>query len=148
MAEKSSWDQANRRQKHGSVWRNRKKISQIIKAYFYLPFFLLIILCLILSVSVFLNFFSFCSLYTLQCHVSILCFSPVYISLLLRGTAQLLIHLTSLSYLQDDKLGFSYSYIFVRKLAKICQEFLHLISTKVLMVYPPVPRRLFITALQ
>jgi hypothetical protein len=26
------------------VWRNRKKISQIIKDYFYLPFFLLIIL--------------------------------------------------------------------------------------------------------
>jgi hypothetical protein len=40
MAEKSSWDQANRRQKHGFVWRNRKKISQIIKDYFYLPFFL------------------------------------------------------------------------------------------------------------
>jgi hypothetical protein len=31
MAEKSSWDQANRRQKLGLVWRNRKKISQIIK---------------------------------------------------------------------------------------------------------------------
>jgi hypothetical protein len=30
----------------GLVWRNRKKISQIIKDYFYLPFFLLIILCL------------------------------------------------------------------------------------------------------
>jgi hypothetical protein len=44
MAEKSRWDQANRRQKHGLVWRNRKKISQIIKDYFYLPFFLLIIL--------------------------------------------------------------------------------------------------------
>jgi hypothetical protein len=44
MAEKSSWDQANRRQKLGLVWRNRKKISQIIKDYFYLPFFLLIIL--------------------------------------------------------------------------------------------------------
>ena len=29
----------------GLVWRNRKKISQIIKDYFYLPFFLLIILC-------------------------------------------------------------------------------------------------------
>ncbi len=26
------------------VWRNRKKISQIIKDYFHLPFFLLIIL--------------------------------------------------------------------------------------------------------
>jgi hypothetical protein len=44
MAEKSSWDQANRRQKLGLVWRNRKKISQIIKDYFYLLFFLLIIL--------------------------------------------------------------------------------------------------------
>ncbi len=31
MAEKSSWDQANRQQKHGLVWRNRKKISQIIR---------------------------------------------------------------------------------------------------------------------
>ncbi len=28
------------------VWRNRNKISQIHKDYFYLPFFLLIILCL------------------------------------------------------------------------------------------------------
>ncbi len=37
--------QANRRQKPGLVWRNRKKISQIIKDYFYLPFFLLFILC-------------------------------------------------------------------------------------------------------
>jgi len=45
MAEKSSWDQANIRKKLGLVWRNRKKISQIIKDYFYLPFFLLIILC-------------------------------------------------------------------------------------------------------
>ncbi len=44
MAEKSSWDQANRRQKLGLVWRNRKKISQIIKDNFYLPFFFLIIL--------------------------------------------------------------------------------------------------------
>jgi hypothetical protein len=44
MAGKSSWDQANRRQKIGLVWRIRKKISQIIKDYFYLPFFLLIIL--------------------------------------------------------------------------------------------------------
>jgi hypothetical protein len=40
MAEKSSLDQANIRQKLGLVWRNRKKISQIIKDYFYLPFFL------------------------------------------------------------------------------------------------------------
>ncbi len=46
MAEKSSWDQANSRQKHGLVLRNRNKISQIIKDYFYLPFFLLIILWL------------------------------------------------------------------------------------------------------
>jgi hypothetical protein len=45
VAEKSSWDQANICQKLGLVWRNRKKISQIIKDYFYLPFFLLIILC-------------------------------------------------------------------------------------------------------
>ncbi len=44
MAEKSSWNQANIRQKLGLVWRNRKKIRQIIKEYFYLPFFLLIIL--------------------------------------------------------------------------------------------------------
>jgi hypothetical protein len=44
--EKPSWDQANRRQKLGLVWRIRKKISQIIKDYFYLPFFLLIILWL------------------------------------------------------------------------------------------------------
>jgi hypothetical protein len=29
----------------GLVWRNRKKISQNIKDYFHLPFFLLIILC-------------------------------------------------------------------------------------------------------
>ncbi len=44
MAEKSSWDQANILQKLGLVWRNRKKISQIIRGYFYLPLFLLIIL--------------------------------------------------------------------------------------------------------
>ncbi len=44
MAEKSSWDQANIRQKLGLVWRNRKKISQIFKDFFYLQFFLLIIL--------------------------------------------------------------------------------------------------------
>jgi hypothetical protein len=43
--EKSSWDQGNILQKLGVVWRNRKKISQIIKDYFYLPLFLLIILC-------------------------------------------------------------------------------------------------------
>jgi hypothetical protein len=39
MAEKSSWDQASRRQKRGLVWRNRKKTNQIIKDYFYLPLF-------------------------------------------------------------------------------------------------------------
>jgi hypothetical protein len=44
MSGKSSLDQANRRQKLCLVWRNRKKISQIINAYLYLPFFLLIIL--------------------------------------------------------------------------------------------------------
>jgi hypothetical protein len=38
--------QANIRQKLDLVWRNRKKINQIIKDYFYLPFVLLIILCL------------------------------------------------------------------------------------------------------
>ncbi len=32
--------------KLGLVWRNKKKISQIINAYLYLPFFLLIILWL------------------------------------------------------------------------------------------------------
>jgi hypothetical protein len=32
----------------GLVWGNRKKISQIIKDYFYLQFFLVIILCFIL----------------------------------------------------------------------------------------------------
>ncbi len=40
----SSWDQANRRQKLGFGLENRKQISQIIKDYFHLPFFLLIIL--------------------------------------------------------------------------------------------------------
>ncbi len=44
MAGKSSWDKADRWQKHGLVWRIRKKISLIIKDYFYLLFFLLIIL--------------------------------------------------------------------------------------------------------
>ncbi len=32
--------------KHGLLWRNINKTSQIIKDYFYLPLFLLIILCL------------------------------------------------------------------------------------------------------
>jgi hypothetical protein len=44
VAEKSSWDKANRGEKLGLVWRNRKKISQIINDYLCLPFFLLIIL--------------------------------------------------------------------------------------------------------
>jgi hypothetical protein len=39
-----SKDQANIRQKLGLVWVNRKKMSQIIKDYFYIPFFLLVIL--------------------------------------------------------------------------------------------------------
>jgi hypothetical protein len=39
------WDQANGQQNLGLVSRNRKKSSQIINAYLYLPFFLLIILC-------------------------------------------------------------------------------------------------------
>jgi len=45
VAKMSSWDQANRGEKLGLVWRNRKKISQIINDYLCLPFFLLIILC-------------------------------------------------------------------------------------------------------
>jgi hypothetical protein len=44
LAEKSSWNQANRGEKLGLVWRNRKKISQIINDYLYLPFFLLNVL--------------------------------------------------------------------------------------------------------
>jgi hypothetical protein len=44
VAEKSSWDPAKRREKLGLVWRNRKKISQIINDYLCLPFFLLILL--------------------------------------------------------------------------------------------------------
>jgi hypothetical protein len=44
VAENSSWDKANRGEKLGLVWRNRKKISQIINDYLCLPFFLLIIL--------------------------------------------------------------------------------------------------------
>jgi hypothetical protein len=35
--------------KLGLVWRNRKKISQIINDYLYLPFFLLIILWAVVS---------------------------------------------------------------------------------------------------
>jgi hypothetical protein len=35
LAEKSSWDQANIWQKLGLVWIKIKKISQIIKDYFY-----------------------------------------------------------------------------------------------------------------
>jgi hypothetical protein len=45
MTEVQPWDQANRRQKLCLVLGNRKKISQIINACLYLPFFLLIILC-------------------------------------------------------------------------------------------------------
>jgi hypothetical protein len=36
---------SKQRGKLGLVWRNRKKISQIINDYLHLPFFLLIILC-------------------------------------------------------------------------------------------------------
>ncbi len=46
LAEKSSWDQANKGEKLDLVWINRKKISQIINDYLCLPFFLLIILWL------------------------------------------------------------------------------------------------------
>jgi hypothetical protein len=51
IAEMSSWDQANRWENLGLVWRNRKKIIQIINDYLCLPFFRLIILCLIYSLS-------------------------------------------------------------------------------------------------
>jgi hypothetical protein len=51
MVEKSSWDQATRWQKLGLVWRNRKKISQIINDYLYLPFFLLIVLRFMVSTN-------------------------------------------------------------------------------------------------
>jgi hypothetical protein len=57
MTEKSRWDQANIQQKPGLVWKNRKKISQITKDYFYLPFFLLIILCLPFSTCFFYLFY-------------------------------------------------------------------------------------------
>jgi hypothetical protein len=40
----SSWDQANKGEKLGLVWRSRKKINKIINYNRYLPFFLLIIL--------------------------------------------------------------------------------------------------------
>jgi hypothetical protein len=49
ITEMSSWGQANRGEKLGLVWRNRKKFSQIINDYFCLPFFLLIILCCIIK---------------------------------------------------------------------------------------------------
>ncbi len=42
----SSWDQADRGEKPGLAWRNRKKISQIITDYLYILFFLLIIYAL------------------------------------------------------------------------------------------------------
>jgi hypothetical protein len=45
-AEMSSWEQTDGKN-WGLVWRNRKKIIQIIKDYFHLPFFLLIILWII-----------------------------------------------------------------------------------------------------
>jgi hypothetical protein len=51
IAKKSSWEPANIWQKQDLVWRNRKKISQIIKDYCYLPFFLLIILWSWLNIS-------------------------------------------------------------------------------------------------
>ncbi len=51
LAEKSSWDQHTDGKKLGLVWRNRKKISQIINDYLYLPFFLLIILWVALSLA-------------------------------------------------------------------------------------------------
>jgi hypothetical protein len=51
MAGNSSWDQANGRQKLGLVWRIREKIRQIIKDYFQLPFFLLIILWFLVSIG-------------------------------------------------------------------------------------------------
>jgi hypothetical protein len=33
----SSWDQSNRGKELGLVWRNRKKISQIINDYLFVP---------------------------------------------------------------------------------------------------------------
>ena len=44
IAEMPSWDQANRGKKLGLIWRNKRKISQTINDYLFLPFFLLIIL--------------------------------------------------------------------------------------------------------
>jgi hypothetical protein len=38
----SNWDQANKEEKLGLFWRNKKKINQIINDYLYLPFFLII----------------------------------------------------------------------------------------------------------
>jgi hypothetical protein len=43
----SNWNQANWGGKHGLLWRNRNKISQIINDYLCLSFFLLIILWLV-----------------------------------------------------------------------------------------------------
>jgi hypothetical protein len=51
MAEKSSLGTRKTNGKIGLVWRNRKKISQIINAYLCLPFFFIIILWLGLSRS-------------------------------------------------------------------------------------------------
>jgi hypothetical protein len=65
----SSWDQANRGEKLGLIWRNRKKICQIINDYLYFLFFLLIILCFyiatnFLSLSLFKNLFEQLFLYS------------------------------------------------------------------------------------
>ncbi len=96
MAEKSSYRtrQANIRQKLSLVWKNRKKISQIIIDNFYLPFFLLFILCfkvsarysdlcslnfslesLICSLYNSLQPFLTCSLSSLTCSLYIISFS-------------------------------------------------------------------------
>ncbi len=40
MAEKSSWDQANIRQKLGLVWRNRRKLAKLSKTAFRLNYFM------------------------------------------------------------------------------------------------------------
>jgi hypothetical protein len=75
MSEKSSWDQANIRQKLGLAWRHKKKISQIIKDYFYLPFFLLIILwhtitfMFIITVCIVLHVDRFVATFSLKSHM-------------------------------------------------------------------------------
>jgi hypothetical protein len=70
MAGKSSWDQANRRQKLGLVWRIRKKISQIIKDYFYLPFYLLIILWMYSTVHTTCNYSTLYMVYKNYMHAT------------------------------------------------------------------------------